>query len=428
MKKKRTALYVVIAILVLVAAVVVVNFTLRGNRYDTAIPVRTRVVAPGKLEDRVTGNGTFKPQTAVTVTAQVSGEVDSVRVKENAVVASGALLLTLRDDDYALTAQKMKASLASTRNSVRQSLVTLRAQYRSASATLADVQRTFAKNKELWSSRSISEETYQRSSDAVDNATVSLQSIREQLNLRCGIPLDSEPILVSTGDERIVEGSPEVVQALLGVRSAEDSVRKCSISSPMDGTVTDVRPSIGDVVQPGSPLVRIETLDDMLAEIQIDEVDIGKIHLAQAAEITSDSLIGETLHGVVESISPTVTSLGSTRAALVDVRVVRDRHVLRSGASCSAKITTSTKQGALLIPLAAFVTEENTTYAFVLSSTGKKNAKGAEVYSLAKRRIKTGVSDVNSVEVTDGLAEGDMIAAGNLKLLRDGIMVTSRPE
>jgi hypothetical protein len=63
-----------------------------------------------------------------------------------------------------------------------------------------------------------------------------------------------------------------------------------------------------------------------------------------------------------------------------------------------------------------------------LTPTGKKNGKGADVFVLSKKQIKTGVSDVNSVEVVEGLAEGDRVAAGNLKLLRDGIMVTARPE
>ncbi len=80
----------------------------------------------------------------------------------------GTVLLTLRDDDYALAAQKMKASLDSTRRSVQQTLVTLRAQYRSAVSTLADAQRTFDKNKELFAAKSISEEVYQHSSDALD--------------------------------------------------------------------------------------------------------------------------------------------------------------------------------------------------------------------------------------------------------------------
>jgi hypothetical protein len=163
-------------------------------------------------------------------------------------------------------------------------------------------------------------------------------------------------------------------------------------------------------------------------------VDIGKIHVGQSTEVTSDSLIGITLHGTVDTISPTISSIGAARVSLVDVRIDGTlpgggaRPVLRSGASTTARITTSVKKDALLIPLASFVTEENVTSVFLLTPTGKKNGAGADVFQLSRRTITTGTSDVNNVEVLTGVAEGDTIAAGNLKLLRDGILVTVRKD
>jgi HlyD family secretion protein len=433
MKRKRVFL-VIGAILVLVVAVVILNLTLRSSKYDTAIPVRGFVVARGKLEDRVSGNGTFTPRSTVTVVARVAGEVKSIPVAENDHVEQGTVLLTLRDDDYALAVQKMKASLDSTRRSIQQSLVTLRAQYRSAVSTLSDAQRTFDKNKELFAARSISEETYQHSADALDAAKVSGQSAREQLDLRCALPLDADPPLDSSKDAEVIEGSPEVEQARLSLRSAENDVTRCTIVSPAAGTVTKVQPSVGDMVNPNSPLVRVEDLGDMLAEIQVDEVDIGKIHVGQPGEITSDSLIGLTLHGVVETIAPTITSLGSTRVSVVDLRIDtsaipnRRNVTLRSGASCTARITTSIKQDALLIPLAGFITEENVTSVFLLTPAGRKSPAGQDIYLVSRRDVTLGVSDVNNVEAATGLAAGDTIVAGNLKLIRDGILVTLRQD
>jgi HlyD family secretion protein len=433
MKRKR-ALYVIGAILVLAAAVVILNFTLRGSKYDTAIPVRAFVIARGKLEDRVSGNGTFTPRTSVTVVAQVSGEVKTIPVAENDHVEQGTVLLTLRDDDYALTVRKMKASLDSTRRGIQQSLVTLRAQYRSAISSLSDAQRTFDKNKELFAAKSISEEVYQRSSDTLSSAKVSWQSAREQLDLRCGLPLDAEPPLDGSTDAQVIEESPEVEQALLSLRSAEDSVTRCTVVSPAAGTVTRVQPSVGDMVAPNSPLVRVEDLGDMLAEIQVDEVDIGKIHVGQPAEITSDSLIGLTLRGSVQSIAPTITSLGATRVSLVELRIDtaaipnRSSVTLRSGASCTARITTSIKQDALLIPLSGFLTEENVTSVFLLAPTGRKSPAGLDIYQVSRRDVTLGASDVNNVEVSAGLAVDDTIVAGNLKLMRDGILATLRQD
>ncbi len=432
--KKRSFLIVLVVLLALAAVVVVLNFTLRGSRYETAVPIRIHTVTRGVLEDRVSGNGSFKPRASVTVSSQISGEVETIRVAENDVVAIGDLLITLKDDDSTLALQKVRASLDSARRGVSQSLVTLRAQYRGARSTLAQARSADDKNRELLASKAISEEAAQRSADAYEAATVSFESAREQLNLRSGFPLDAEPPLDPSRDAAIIEASPEVEQALLSVRSAEDNLKRCTITAPSAGTVTLVRPSVGDLVAPSAALVRIETLGEMLAEIQIDEVDIGKIREGQAAEVTSDSLIGTVLRGGVESISPTITTLGSTRVSLVRVRLQRPAGgpslapVLRSGASCTARIITSTKENALLIPLASFATEEKSSFVYLLTPSGRKNRAGADVYQLGRREIATGSSDVNSVEVTSGLADGDRIAAGNLKLLRDGILVTLKPD
>ncbi len=80
------------------------------------------------------------------------------------------------------------------------------------------------------------------------------------------------------------------------------------------------------------------------------------------------------------------------------------------------------------MPISAIVTEDNLSFVFVLVPTGKANRSGAEVFSLSRREIRTGTSDVTDVEVVSGLAEADRVAAGSLKLLRDGILVTVRPE
>jgi len=425
--KKKSIIVIMLALLALAAIVVVLNFTLRGNRFDTALPIRGHTVTRGRLEDRVSGNGTFAPRSAVTVVAQVSGEVASVAVREGDTVRAGQLLLSLRDDDYVLTAQKLRAALESARRGVRQSLLTLRSQYLAAVRSLEDAERTLKRNETLFAARSIAEDVLDRSRDAAESARAGAKSAKEQLNLRCGLDETAEPPLDSTGDDRIVESSPEVVQARLSLRSAEDSIRRCRIVSPQAGTVTMVRPAVGDIVSPSLGVARVESLDDMLAEIQIDEVDIGKIRVGQTAELTSDSLIGHTLQGTVESISPTVTAVGSTRVGSVELRIETEEGLpIRSGASCTARISTSVKEGVLLIPLSGFVSEDSVSYVFLLSSTGERSSRGDEVYRLSRHEVTTGSSDVTSVEIVSGLTDGDVIATGNLNLLRDGVLVTLR--
>jgi HlyD family secretion protein len=422
--KKHALRYVLITIGILAVAAVLINVSFIGKRNDTAVPVKTYRVATGSLEDVVSGNGSLNPRSTINVAAQVSGEVGAVLVQEGDEVRKGAALFTIRADDYLLARDKASSALEVTRRSISQGLVTLRAQYRGASTTLADAKRTYEKNKDLFASKAVSQEAFQRSEDAYRTAQTSEQSAREQLNLRCGLDLAADPILTGDRDAAIIEGSPEVAQAALNLRSAEDTVRKCTVTAPDAGTVTMVKPGVGDWVQAGMVAVQVESLHDIVAEIQIDEVDIGQVAVGQRAEVTSDSIIGQTLAGTVTSVAPTVTTLGNTRVSLVRVQVDPVSFALKAGASCKARIKTQTKQGVLVLPLTAFIAEDNTSYVYRLKPIAKKTSKGEAVYQLEKVTIKIGVSDVSSVEVTSGLAEGDEIAVGALKLLREGIRVT----
>ena len=426
--KRHVLRYVLAGIGILALAAVILNFSFLRKRNDTAVPVRVHRVATGSLEDVVSGNGSLNPRRTMNVAPQVSGEVKTVAVREGDEVQKGAVLLTLRTDDYALNYDKAASALEVTRRNVSQSLVTLRAQYRSATASVAEAKRTYEKNKELFAAKAVSQDLFQRSEDAYKTAQANEQSSREQLNLRCGLPLDAEPLLSADKDAQIIEGSPEIAQAQLNLRSAEDTVRKCTVTAPEFGTITMVKPTVGDFLQAGMVVVRVESLQDIAAEVQIDEVDIGQVQVGQKAEVTSDSIIGQVLSGTVTSVAPTVTTLGNTRVSLVRIQIEPLASPLKAGASCKAKIKTRTKQDVLLLPLTAFISEESSSYVYRLKPLSRRTSKGEEVFGLEKVAIQIGVSDVSSVEVTSGLAAGDEIAVGALKLLREGIRVTVKGE
>lgn len=416
-----------------VAAAAAVAFTLinRSNKASQALPVSTYTVARGSLVEQITGTGSFKPADEATIAARVSGQVTAIPVEAGDRVTKGAVVLQIDPSDYRLAVEQAKSSLDSTRRNVRQSIVTLRAAYRSALTARDQAQRAYEKNKELYAGKAISGDTLKASEDSFTTAAVNLQSAREQLNLRLGNALGSEPSLDTSADAAVVEASPEVAQAKVSLESAQENLDKCTVRAPLSGTVTAVTPTVGDLVTQNSPLIKIEDLSAMRAEVQIDEVDIGKLSVGNSAEITSDSLIGTTLSGRVVSIAPTITSAGSTRVSTVKVSITGSELPLRSGASCSVKITTQTKKDVLNIPLTAFVSRAGEERSFVLvpldeAAGAKQDSTKPRVYRLKEKTIKTGISTINSIEVTSGLAGGEIIANGTLNQLRAGMLVTPK--
>ncbi len=423
----------VILIVVGAAAIAAVALTLinRANKAGQALPIETYTVQSGSLVEQITGTGTFKPQVEATITARVTGQIVSIPAQEGDRVSPGQILLQIDPSDYRLAVEQAQSALETTRRNVRQSLVTLRASYRSAVTGFDQAKRAYEKNKELFAGKAISGDELKMSEDSFTSASVNLQSAREQLNLRLARPLASEPILDPSGDNAIIEASPEVVQARLSLKTALNNLDKCTVRSPVEGTVTAVTPSLGDIVALNSPLVKVEDLSKMLAEVQIDEVDIGKLGTGNVAEVTSDSLIGHTLNGRVVSVAPTISTVGSTRVSTVKVSIDPAGLQLRSGASCSVKVTTQTKENVLNIPITGFISRGGGERVYVLkpldaTSQGRDRPGAPKIYRLEEHTITTGISTINSIEVKSGLVEGEIIANGTLNQLRVGMLVTPK--
>ncbi len=420
----------VITVVFLVVVVVVLSRTLGKNPYSTATPVRSHLVGKRDLENRITGTGTFKPRTTWKVIAQVSGEVKAVFVREGERVFPGTPLIRLDEASYSLALDQAENALVTTENMVLQTLVTLRAGYRSALNALGQSKRAYEKNESLYKTKAISEEIYQTSFDAYQTTQVNCRSAKEQLNLRTGLPLDAEPILSPEKDEQIIASSPEVIQAKLSVKTAADNLARSLITAAASGTVTTVTVSEGDYIPVMAQVLQIESLDDMLAEIQIDEVDISKVKVGQEVELTSDSILGRILFGRVVEVAPTVKTLGSTRVSAVKVDIRENPQdtslSLKGGASCTARIVTSVKEAVTVIPLSGFMEESNVNYVFLMKPVESGGER--EIFKLERREIKIGMSNVNFIEVVSGLAEGDRVALGNLNLLRDDIYVTLKEE
>ena len=79
------------------------------------------------------------------------------------------------------------------------------------------------------------------------------------------------------------------------------------LAAPLAGTLTALEASLGNHLVPGAAVATVATLDDILAEVQIDEVDIGKLQVGQEVVLTTDSVRDAELGGRIALIPPAMT-------------------------------------------------------------------------------------------------------------------------
>jgi HlyD family secretion protein len=434
MKTGRIRRIIIAVVLIAVAAVVTVSFLGKSGGGNNELVIDYYRVKTDVMEEKISGTGTFVPRKSATVLAKVSGALKTLYIDEGDRVRAGVIVLEIDAENYEQSLESSQIALESSRRAARQNLLSLRAGYQAAALSHEQAERNYTNNKALFEADGISEEVLKQSLDVFLNSELNLKSARERLNLTMGLPLKDEPVLDDSDDDRIISEFPEIVQAELGIDTARKNLDYCTVRAPITGTVTQVLLDEGRMAGPNTPLVVIEALDDMIAEIQIDEVDIGKIQKNNPAEITSDSLLGKTLRGTVESISPVIQRVGNTRMTEVKVAINPEENRLKSGASCTVRIAATTKDSALVIPLTAYTAEDEETYVYVLeqkptdpgtfTSPEIEADSGVEIpamYLMKRRDVEIGIITVNQVEVISGLEDGEMVAMGNQSLYREDL-------
>jgi HlyD family secretion protein len=246
----------------------------------------------------------------------------------------------------------------------------------------------------------------------------------------------------------------------------QDILHKTTYVSPINGIVSYLPERVGDYVVMGMQNATgsfIMTLSDMsvvTAEVKVDETDIVSVRMGQDADVTIDAVPGKVFHGKVTEIGSqavlrssgltTTQSTTSTQEAK-DFKVVVTLDTppenLRPGLSTTAKIKTAEKKSVVAIPIQALAVRTRkdlddakknpggggsgsvTLAASLPASIGdpkKEEIQGVFVINGKKaffKPVKTGISGITDIEITDGLQPGDEIVVGNYKALR-----TLKPE
>lgn len=136
----------------------------------------------------------------------------------------------------------------------------------------------------------------------------------------------------------------------------------------------------------------------MTLDITIDELDIGKLAIGQAADITVTALSDDSFSGSVTGIGSAENSGGNSKFT-VTITLERGGQML-SGMSACASMALSTVENALIIPAAALNDNGSEVYVYT-SYDAKTESFGNPV------TVTTGVSDGENVEILSGLEEGD---------------------
>ncbi len=182
---------------------------------------------------------------------------------------------------------------------------------------------------------------------------------------------------------------------------ARVKANKSVVRAPFDGVVTRKNIEIGELATAGQAVIGIETLDSLRLSADVPETDAFALKEHMDASVTFDAISsGGPVSAILEQIYPAATLIEGVPTFHVFLRTSDTSLPLRSGITANIVVHAEKKENVIAIPRRAIVTKSEKQ--FVRKQRADQDPQEIE--------ITTGVVGSDGlVEVTSGLAEGDVI-------------------
>jgi membrane fusion protein (multidrug efflux system) len=234
------------------------------------------------------------------ISANISGRVSRIFVKDNQQVHKGDPLFELDNREYVIAVEDAKAKLASARLEVAALKATYRerqADVKAAEETLSYREREYEREKSLAAKGISSQEQLDAAQHALVDAQQKLSAAREQqMNLRA---------LLANKPDINVNSHPTVQQAQAALEQQALNLSYTLIKAPMDGVVSKVDLlQVGDYIRAASPAFSLLSEQTVWVEANFKETELANMRTGQQATIEVDAYPDHRFHGRVESLSP----------------------------------------------------------------------------------------------------------------------------
>ena len=213
--------------------------------------------------------------------------------------------------------------------------------------------------------------------------------------------------------EMLPEGRSESREALLtqnvaaansSVSQAQRNLDDATLTAPWDGFVSQVEVEEGDKVEAGKLIVDLVNTGVVEIDGSVDEIDVLRIEVGSAAEVTLDALGGRALSGSVSFIDAAASESGQGGVVSVPVKVRLDMPgdlQIPKGLSAVATITVKEVRDVLLVPQRA-----------LRGTFGAPTLQVMVGEETNEVPVVIGESDNFMVVIESGVSEGDMIVVG----------------
>ena len=345
-----------------------------------SVPVNQSVVSLNDIVETISATGKIQPQTEIKISADVSGEIVELFVKEGDYVIKGDLLLKIKSDIYLSILERAEASL----NSSLANLLMAEAQFQES-------QQNFNRNKKLLESEAISIADFEKIESQYKVSKLNVESAKYA-----------------------------IISSEASVKEAKENLAKTKIYAPKNGTISRLNVEIGERVvgtaqMSGTEILSLANLNEMEVVVEVNENDILNVEIGDKVDIEVDALANQNFKGVVSEIANSADYVGISADQLTTFKVkieIIDVANFKPGMTATVDIITSKINNALSVPI------ESITLRYDSISDKKIECVFLILDDKVKKvNVKTGIQDIDFIQVKEGLSLNQKVVSGPYDVL-----------
>ena len=348
---------------------------IEANLFKTEVSMtEVASVSPAQAQIELTSAGYVVPQVEIDVSSKIVGRVDKVTVREGSVVKQGQLLFGLDANDQRTAVASAQARVAAAR-----------ARAATARAQLGENAVQLAREQKLVASGATGAAT-------ADDLSARSKSLNEQVNA----------------------AEADVAPSQAEVTALTVTLGNTTIRSPIDGTVVTKPLQAGDVVTPGTPMVRVADFDSIVVETDVPEARLHLVKPKGPCEIVLDAYPDRRWRGEVVETSPQLNRAKAT--ATVKVRFLeRDATVLPEMAARVSFLASAIEESKMKEPPKTIVPGSA-----VVDRAGAKVVFTEESGRVRMIPVSLGPPFADGFELASGPAPGTRLVSNPPPTLMDG--------
>jgi HlyD family secretion protein len=394
MKKSRKISVLAGGTVVLIVAALWGFSTLNGA--SSAIdPSKIATVERGTMLRSVVATGKIEPITKVEIKSKANGIIEKLFVDVDHVVDAGQVLAELDKENLTARLREARANLQAAEAARTAAFAQVKKNEIEAEAPdVAFARRNQVRMQRLFDQKLVSQSMLDDASSALEQAENKQRAAAGQLVI---------------AQARVAEATANVAQASAAVERAMEELANATIRAPIRATVLTRDVEIGSPVSSilnmganASPVMTLGDIEKVFVRGKVDEADIGRVRLGQAARITTETYRDRVFEGHVTQISPIGVERDNVTTFEVEVAIDNPGMDLKANMTANAEIILEHLPASLLVPEAALTYDaQRNPYLDVLDPAARNGRRRVPV--------KVGVGNGTRMQVLSGVNAGDKI-------------------